>query len=83
MLYSCARSPMLLHALVGRIADAQTSATNSIRKDHPLLYRKLYSSLLEAIQDVSFSKFGVQDRIAVLAGASLSLSCLRHWIETE
>jgi hypothetical protein len=74
---------MLLHALVGRIADAQTSATNSIRKDHPLLYRKLYSSLLEAIQDVSFSKFGVQDRIAVLAGASLSLSCLRHWIETE
>jgi hypothetical protein len=64
---------MLLPALVGRIADAQPSTINSVRKDHPLLYRNLYSSLLEAIQDVWFSKFGVQDRIAVLAGASLMM----------
>jgi hypothetical protein len=68
----CARSPMLLPVLVVRIADAQPPATNSVRKNHPLLYRNLYGSLLEAIQDVWFSKFGVQDRIAVLAGASLS-----------
>jgi hypothetical protein len=68
---------MLLPALVGRIADTQPSATNSVRKDHPLLYRNLYSSLLEAIHDVWFSKFGVQDRIAVLAGASLTYSLTR------
>jgi hypothetical protein len=62
---------MVLPALVGWIADAQPSATDSVRKDHPLLYRNLYSSLLDAIQDVWFSKFDVQDGIVALAGASL------------
>jgi hypothetical protein len=69
-LWCCPRS------LVGRIVDAQPSATNSVRKDHPLFYRNLYSSLLAAIHDVWFSKFSVQDGIAALAGASLT--SLKH-----
>jgi hypothetical protein len=64
---------MVLPALVGWIADAQPSATDSVHKDHPLLYRNLYSSLLDAIQDVWFSKFDVQDGIVALAGARLRI----------
>jgi hypothetical protein len=70
LVFGDGRCRVVLPVLVGRIADAQPSATNSVCKDHPLFYRNLYSLLLDAIQDVWFSKFGVQDGIAFFVGES-------------
>jgi hypothetical protein len=44
-----------------------------MRKDGPLFYRILYRSLLDALQEVWFSNFRVQDHIQVLVGVGLTL----------